>query len=152
MCWSMTNRAIGLRVMWSFRKGQIKWTRHPFVKESSGYLGFLNEISSSLLFSKSLTVGWRDSHPHQVPSERNWLSFDGESGSWDRIKAWTESKKQSNNKPLRFTTSPTLYLRLRAMCVFLYEYVCFKKKTKHTGNQAVYQTSLSYVPQSIAVQ
>lgn len=61
MCWSMTNRAIGWCVTWYLRKGKIKWTRPSFVKEKPGYLGFFNDISSSLLFSNSLTVGWRDS-------------------------------------------------------------------------------------------
>lgn len=37
MCWSMTNRAIGWCWTWYARKEQIKWTRHPFVKERSGY-------------------------------------------------------------------------------------------------------------------
>lgn len=102
MCWSMTNRAIGWCVMRHLRKGQIKWTRHPFVKETSGYLGFLNLISPSLLFSKSLRVGWRASHPSTTtttPSERNWLSFDGESGSRDR-------GGRAQNRKSRATTNP----------------------------------------------
>lgn len=133
MWWSMTNRAIGWCVMQYSRKGQIKWTRLPFVKGRSGYQFFFNEISFSLVFSKSLTVRWRDFKPCHLPVKGTNVSLDGE--KWmprqrEREKKMKEceqkSKKQCNHKSQRSMGSSYNLIPLRAVCGFWCMHPSFK--------------------------
>lgn len=135
------------------RKGKTKWTRHPFVKEKAAYLGvFFNEISSSLLFSNPLTVRWRDSDPHQPP--RKGANF----RLMVKEEAEKEKRREQNLKRSAATNHwdswDCLHSRMPYIkgCVWGVLCVCPSKDTRHAGNQAVSQTSLSYVTQSVAVQ
>lgn len=135
MWWSMTNRAIGWCVMRYLRKGQIKWTRLLFVKGRSGYrffcFFFKNEISSSLLFLKCLTVTWRDSEPYHPPVKGTSLHL------MVKVEAETEkegknTKESEQNLKGRGTTNPRhpwdSLIPLRAMCDFVCVCACSSKK------------------------
>lgn len=132
----MTNRAIAWCVMWYLWKPKIKWTRHPFVKETFAYMCFfLNEISSSLVFPNPLTVRWWDS-ALPAPSERNFHLIP----KWNQREKWCEQSPKHRAAANHRDSRNSLHNPIpKGLCVRICMCVWPSKDTRHAGNQAVSQ-------------